>query len=106
MGDVPETESGNFSVFTVTCELLINNTGLEYIQMHSSIYSYIYIYIYIHTLIPYSYVDFIFSTACNGSITVSDELTEPVILQYRSSGDWNHLASTNGTSGKRPLQFL
>ena len=48
-------------------------------------------------------MDFTFSIACNGSNTVSDEFTKPV-LQYRSSEDWDHWISTN--SGKHQLQFL
>ena len=64
----------------------------------ASIYSDMYILIH---LILYSFVDFTFSIACNGSTTVSDGLTEPVMLQYRSSEDWDHWISID--SGKHLL---
>lgn len=59
------------------------------------------IYCVINSLILCSYVDFTFSLACNGSNTVSSELTEgSVMLQYRTSADW---ITTNSTSGKYGL---
>ena len=42
-----------------------------------------------YVIILYSYVDFTYSLTCNGSNTVSSELTEgSVMLQYRTSADW------------------
>ena len=42
-----------------------------------------------YAIILYSYVDFTYSLTCNGSNTVSSELTEgSVMLQYRTSADW------------------
>ena len=43
---------------------------------------------------------------CNGSDTINGDPTEPVMLQYRTSGDWDHLLTISFDGGKHQIIAL